>query len=287
MPVFAKRIPITDRELAQPHSTANLFALPNYCHYGVYRLPGAGFGVWRELAANMLITQEVLSGESESFALLYHWRVLPGRAPVPSHQRDIETVLAQFDGNPAVRVGLEERAAARSSLVLFLEYVPHALLDTLTDPISQAETLERQLFRMAAFLRSRELLHMDGHFGNIRADDERIYLVDFGMALSPRFDLEDSERDFVSEHANHDAQYAAMRLVNWLVTTVCGIPLPASGGPVARNMYVRRCASGDIPRDVPAPVAEILARHAAAAERMNDFVWRLNDGELDAKYPGP
>ena len=28
IPVFAKRIPITDRELAHPHSTANLFGLP-------------------------------------------------------------------------------------------------------------------------------------------------------------------------------------------------------------------------------------------------------------------
>jgi hypothetical protein len=37
VPVFAKRIPITDRELAHPHSTANLFDLPTYCQYGMYR----------------------------------------------------------------------------------------------------------------------------------------------------------------------------------------------------------------------------------------------------------
>ena len=30
-----------------------------------------------------------------------------------------------------------------------------------------------------------------------------------------------------------------MRLVNWLVTTVCGVPMPTSGGPVDRNAYVR------------------------------------------------
>lgn len=286
VPVFAKRIPITDRELAHPHGTANLFDLPTCCQYGMYRLAGPGFGAWRELAANMIVTEGILAGETESFPLLFHWRVLPGRAPVASEQLDIDAVVAQFGGAPAVRIRFEELAAATSSLVLFLEYVPYPLLDRLTDPVGQAETLERQLFEIVAFLRNRELLHMDGHFGNIRADDDRIYLVDFGLATSPRFDLSNAERDFVAKHVGHDAQYAAMRLVNWLVTTVCGVPMPAIGGPVDRNVYVRRCAIGDIPQDVPAAVAEILARHAPAAARMNDFCWRLFDGDIHADYPG-
>ncbi len=286
VPVFAKRIPITDRELAHPHSTANLFDLPTYCQYGMYGLAGPNFGAWRELVANMIVTEGVLAGEAESFPLLYHWRVLPGRAPIASEQLDIDAVVAQFGGAPAVRIRFEELAAATSSLVLFLEYVPYPLLDRLTDPVGQAETFERQLFEIVAFLRSRELLHMDGHFGNIRADDDRIYLVDFGLATSPRFDLSNAERDFVAQHGGHDAEYAAMRLVNWLVTTVCGVPVPASDGPVDRNMYVRRCASGQIPQDVPAAVAEILARHAPAAARMNDFCWRLFDGDIHAEYPG-
>ncbi len=77
-----------------------------------------------------------------------------------------------------------------------------------------------------------------------------------------------------------------MRLVNWLVTTVCGVPSPAGEAPVERNVYVRRCASGDIPPDVPAPVARLLARHAPTAARMNDFCGRLFTGELHAPYPG-
>jgi hypothetical protein len=286
VPVFAKRIPITERELAHPHRTANLFDLPTCCQYGMYGLAGPSFGAWRELAANMIVTEGVLAGDAESFPLLYHWRVLPGRAPIASEQLDIDAVVAQFGGAPAVRIRLEELAAATSSLVLFLEYVPYPLLDRLTDPVGQAEALERQLFEIVAFLRSRELLHMDGHFGNIRADDDRIYLVDFGLATSPWFDLSSAERRFVAQHVGHDAEYAAMRLVNWLVTTVCGVPVPASGGPVDRNMYVRRCASGHIARDVPAAVAELLARHAPAAARMNDFCWRLFDGDIHAEYPG-
>ena len=65
---------------------------------------------------------------------------------------------------------------------------------------------------------------------------------------------------------------------------MCGVPVPASGGPVARNAYVRRCASGDIPQDVPASVAGILHRHAPAAARMNEFHWRLYDGDIYAQY---
>ncbi|HUS63261.1 MAG TPA: hypothetical protein VMZ28_01920 [Kofleriaceae bacterium] len=286
VPVFAKRIPITDRELAHPHSTANLFDLPTCCQYGMYGLAGPSFGAWRELAANLIVTEGVLAGETEAFALLHHWRLLPGRAPIASEQVDIDAVVAQFGGDAAVRVRLEELAAASSSLVLFSEHVRDPLLDRLTDPVGQAGILERQLFEIVAFLRGRELLHMDGHFGNIRADDDRIYLVDFGLVTSPRFELSNAERDFAARHVGHDADYAAMRLVNWLVTTVCGIPVSAGERPVDRNRFVRRGASGDIPPDVPAAVADVLARHAPAAARMNDFCGRLFDGDIHAQYPG-
>jgi hypothetical protein len=127
---------------------------------------------------------------------------------------------------------------------------------------------------------------MDGHFGNMRTDGERIHLTDFGLVTSPRFDLSAAEQDFVQRNATHDAGYAAMRLVNWLVIAVCGVALPASGGPVARNEYVRRCAAGDIPADVPPAVAAILTRHAPAAATMNSFYWRLFGGDVHAEYPG-
>ncbi|MFS0702926.1 serine/threonine protein phosphatase [Cellulomonas sp. 179-A 9B4 NHS] len=283
--VFAKRVPVTDRELAHPRSTADLFGLPLTCQYGMHPLAGPGFGAWRELAANRLVTGGLLAGETESFALLHHWRVLPGRPPVAAEHRDVEAVVAQFGGDPAVRTRLEELAVARSSLVLFLEHLPDPLVDRLDDYTACPETFERRLLEAVAFLRSRGLLHMDGHFANMRADDERVYLVDLGLATSPLFDLSDAERDFVADHVDHDADYAATRLVNWLVTTSCGVPMPASGFPAARDAYVRRCADGDVPQDLPADVAGLLARHAPAAARMNDFHRRLVDGDLHARYP--
>lgn len=261
VPVFAKRVPLTDRELAGPRSTANLFDMPLYCQYGV---ASPGFNAWRELAAN-----EILTGTG-SFPRLFHWRVLPGRPAVADEHADVDAVVAMLgDG---VRARFEALAAATHSLVLFSEYVPHALYDWLRhDPASKAKLMEQQLMHIVAVLRDHELLHMDGHFGNLRTDGERLVLTDFGLVTSPRFDLSVAERAFVRRNATHDADYAAMRLVNWLAVAVCGV----SEVPAARNEFVGRCAQGDIPATVPPAIAEIIARHASAAARSNGFYWQL------------
>ncbi|MEQ7127673.1 hypothetical protein ABN034_24570 [Actinopolymorpha sp. B11F2] len=281
--VFAKRVPLTDRELAHPRSTTNLFDLPLLCQYGI---GSPGFNVWRELAANMIVTDGVLAGETESFPLLYHWRVLPGRPPAAAEHADVDAAVAALDSSPAVRARLEALAAASHSLVLFCEYIPYPLAGWLgEDPAGKAEMVERQLSEIVAFLRGRELLHMDGHFGNMRTDGERIYLADFGLATSPRFDLSAAERDFAERNAAHDADYAAMRLINWLVAATCGVPVPTTGGPVARNEFVRRCADGHHPDGLPPAVAAVLTRHAPTAARMNSLYCRLFGGDVHAQYP--
>lgn len=281
--VFAKRIPLTDRELVDWGSTANHFGVPLFCQYGI---GGPGFNGWRELAANIVVTDGVLAGEARLFPMLYHWRVLPGRSAIADEHADIDAVVAANGGSSAVRGRLEALAAAPCSLVLFSEYIPLAMGDWLREnPIGKAVAVERQLAEILTFLREHELLHMDGHFGNIRSDGERIYLTDFGLATSPRFDLSSAERDFVERHATYDADYAAMRLVNWIVTDVCGVRTPHTGGPVARNEYVIECAAGRIPGGVPPTVAAILARHAPAAARMNGFLWNLFAGEIHTQYP--
>lgn len=280
VPVFTKRIPLTDREVANSGSTANLFDLPMFCQYGI---GGPGFNAWRELAANVIVTDAVLAGETQSFPILYHWRVLPGRSPVAAEHADIDAAVTGQGGSPAVRARLEALAAATSSLVLFCEYIPHPITDWLREHAAdKAVAVERQLVEIVTFLRDRELLHMDGHFGNIRTDMERIYLSDFGLAISPHFDLSSAERDFTAQHVTHDAGYAAMRLVNWLVTDVCGVP---RGVPVAHDEYVRQCAAGRIPDDVPPEVAAILTRHTPVAAKMNAFYGRLFHGDLHAEYP--
>jgi hypothetical protein len=284
VPVFAKLVPLTDLERAHPHDTANLFDLPMYCQYGI---GGPSLNAWRELAANRIVTDGVLAGETASFPLLHHWRVLPGRPPAAPEHADVDAVVAALGGSAAVRARLDALAAASYSLVLCGEYVPRPLPEWLGEhPADKAEAVERQLSRIVAFLRDRELLHLDGHVGNMRTDGERIHLTDFGLATSPTFDLSDAERDFVRRNAGHDADYAAMRLVNWLVTDVCGVGVPPDGIPVARNEYVLRCATDGVPDHVPPAVAAVLTRHAPAATRMNALYWRLFGGDLTAEYPG-
>ncbi|GAB2681495.1 BUD32 family EKC/KEOPS complex subunit [Nocardia goodfellowii] len=277
-PVFAKRIPLTDRELTHWGSTANLFELPMFCQYGI---GGPSFNAWRELAANIVVTQSVLAGETQSFPMLYHWRVLPGRSPIAAEHADIDAVVAAQGGSPAVRTRLEALAAARSSLVLFCEYIAQPLSDWLQeDAESKAAAVAQQLSEIAGFLRDRKLLHMDGHFGNILGDEHRIYLSDFGLATSPHFDLSTTERAFAERHATFDADHAAMRLVNWLVIDIWGV----ATCPVTRNQVVTQCATGRIPDGVSPVVAGILAQHAPAAAKMNAFYWKLFDGDVEAKY---
>ncbi|MER7364008.1 hypothetical protein [Nonomuraea wenchangensis] len=64
-PVFVKRVPLTDLERQPEHvrSTANLFDLPVFCHYGVGAIGGPGFGVWRELAVHTMTTNWVLAAQ--------------------------------------------------------------------------------------------------------------------------------------------------------------------------------------------------------------------------------
>jgi hypothetical protein len=90
------------------------------------------------------VTDAALAGQTASFPLLHHWRVLPGRAPVAAEHADIDVVVAAMADDPAVRDRLEALAAASHSLVLFCEYIPQAMDDWLRDDLAgKAETVER------------------------------------------------------------------------------------------------------------------------------------------------
>ncbi|MBB4687802.1 protein kinase family protein [Amycolatopsis jiangsuensis] len=264
VPVFAKRVPLTDLERRHPHSTANLYGLPVFCHYGLGSPEGSA---WRELAAHVMATGWVLAGECEHFPLLHHWRVLPvaaGRVP----DRGFEEDLAYWGGSDAVRRRLTELDETTSSVVLFCEYVPTTLHSWLPTHLDQVERVEQQLFTTVAFLRQRDLLHFDAHFGNFLTDGDRLHLADFGLALSRRFDLNAEEREFAELHVGYDEAYVSMHLVNWLVTELCG-----TGDRPARVAAVRRAAAGEL--TLPEPVASVVARHAATAVVLNDFFDRV------------
>ncbi|WP_031160336.1 serine/threonine protein phosphatase [Streptosporangium roseum] len=296
VPVFVKRVPLTDveRHADNVMSTANLFGLPPFCQYGLVEVGGPGFGAWRELAANVMTTNWVLAGRSAAFPLLYHWRVLPGAPPPTEEHADVEAVVRYWEGSPAVRQRLHALARASASIVLFQEFIPYNLDDWLAAQLAAGQDaaiaacamVESCLPTDVAFMNGHGLMHFDAHFGNILTDGRRLYIADFGLATSPRFDLSAQEIGFLDRNGTHDMGYALMRLVNWLVTNVCGVATPREGGPVQRNEYIRACAAGAVPVGAPPAVTAVLRRYAPAAAVMNDFYWDLFGVDRTTPYPG-
>ncbi|GIH94238.1 serine/threonine protein phosphatase [Planobispora siamensis] len=296
LPVFAKRIPLTDleRRPGNAMSTANLFGVPAFCQYGLTAVAGPGFGAWRELAAGVMTTNWVLAGRSAAFPLLYHWRVLPGAPPPTEEHADIEAVVRYWDGSPAVRDRLHALARASAAVVLFQEFIPHTLDDWLIAQraagqdaaMAASAMVESCLLTDVAFMNDQELMHFDGHFGNILTDGRRLYIADLGLATSSRFDLSRQEIEFLERNRSHDLGYALMRLVNWLVTNLCGVGAPQSGGPARRNDYIRACADGADPAGAPPAAAAVIRRYAPVAAAMNDFYWELYGTSRTTPYPG-
>jgi hypothetical protein len=256
-PVFVKRVPVTDLELRPENlgSTANLFELPNFCHYGVGLIGGPGFGAWRELATHVMTTNWVLAGDHEGFPLMYHWRVLPrpGQS-LPEELADVEKAVSYWGGGAEIRRRIEAVRDASASIALFLEHVPHNLHDWLNTQVDAGdEALERacamvepELRAGTSFMNARGLLHFDVHFQNVLTDGERLYFADYGLAISSEFDLAPDEKRFFAEHQAYDRRYSVTHLVRWL-----------------------RVALQDKP--VPPQVAALLQRHTPVAEAMTDF----------------
>ncbi len=120
---------------------------------------------------------------------------------------------------------------------------------------------------------------MDGHFANLRTDGTDIYLADFGLATSPRFELSPAERLFAEKHVTHDAAYAPCAWSTGWSRRCAVYPWPNATNSSAA---APRAAS---PGDVPPRAAAIMGRHAARAALMNSFYWNVFGGDLGAEYP--
>ncbi|WP_328912285.1 MULTISPECIES: protein kinase family protein [unclassified Streptomyces] len=280
-PVFVKQIRLTDleRRPENVHSTANLFGLPVFCHYGVGTIGAPGFGAWRELAVHTMTTNWVVAGDYEGFPLMYHWRVLTdsGR-PLPEELADVDRAVAYWGGGSGVRRRIKALQQSTASLVLFLEYIPHNLHDDWLGVRigSGDEAAERacamvdsELEAGVSFMNARGLLHFDAHFENILTDGRRLFFADYGLAISSRFELTQEEADFFDRHRTYDRCYTVTHLVNWLAVALYGY------APEEREAFVHTCAQGVPPEGIPAPVAALLVRHAPVAAAMGDFCRRF------------
>ncbi|MFF3488928.1 protein kinase family protein [Streptomyces sp. NPDC002701] len=291
-PVFVKRVPLTDVERQPEHvrSTANLFDLPVFCHYGIGAIGGPGFGVWRELAVHTMTTSWVLAAEHEGFPLMYHWRVLPDSTPLPEELADVERAVAYWGDAPQVRKRIHALQNSSASVALFLEYIPqnlHQWLDAQVEArdesTDRASTMvESALEAGTQFMNSRGLLHFDAHFENILTDGQRLYFADYGLAMSSGFDLSPEEIEFFDQHHTYDRSYTATYLVNWLVTALHRISRQDQDG---RYALVRAYADGQRPAGVPEATADILARNAPIAAVMSDFNRRFQRQSRHTPYP--
>lgn len=293
VPVFAKRVALTDLEKRAENrlSTANVFQLPAYCHYG---LGSPGFGVWRELAANSATTEWLLNAQSENFPLMYHWRELQG-APRPHEElSDVERAVAFWNSSAEMRARLDAIRRSSASVVMFLEYIPQNLFQWLAERKATGDVaieaacamVEQNLLSDVAQMNMGGLMHFDAHFRNILTDGERLYFADLGLATMREFDLSADETIFVDEHARHDTCYAVTQLVNWLVTNICDLPFRTNQRtPEARNDIVRQWAAGKEVGGAPAWAAKTIRRHAPVAAVMNAFYWQLHTESRMTPFP--
>jgi hypothetical protein len=285
VPVFVKRVPLTDveRRPENVRSTANVFGLPSFCQYGI---GSPGLGAWRELAVHTMTTNWVLAGRFPGFPLMHHWRVLPDTPqPLPEELADVERAVAYWGGAPQVRERIEALRTASASVTLFLEYMPHNLHDWLgarlasDDADTACAMVDRELAAVADFLQAQGVVHFDAHFENFLTDGRRLYLADYGLALSSRFRLTPEERDFFGRHLGFDHAYTATHLVKWLATALYGY------GRSEREAFIRACAEGARPEGVPPAAAGIITRYAPLAAVMADFSRRLQLESRRTPYP--
>ncbi len=221
--LLVKRIALTavEREPAHYLATQNYFHLPLCYHYAI---GSRGFGAWRELVAQQMASEWVLSQQCPHFPLLYHWRVLPradGDSPVLSEQQ-LAQECAFWQDEIAIEQRLRALQQADAEIYLFLEYVPYSLMqwlkqqagrNQLTAPLLNVET---QLRQVTHFMQAQGFIHFDAHFENILTDGEQLYFSDFGLANSLQFDLSPEERAFMQQHEHYDFYFVMLNLMHVL-----------------------------------------------------------------------
>ncbi|MET8851500.1 hypothetical protein [Amycolatopsis sp. NPDC004625] len=274
-PVFVKRVALTDLERRHEGSTADLYGLPPWSHYGV---GSAGGGAWRELAAHRAANGWVRTGQCGNFPLLHHWRVLPG---LPRPRPDRAPDIAFWHDDPGIRRRLEALDTATADLVLFLEHLPGTLAQRLDEHPGDLALAHRDLRAITEFLAARGIQHFDAHFANTLTDGERLYLTDFGLAAFPSFELSPAEAEFLAGHATHDRAYVLTHLVNTIVRK-----LVAGPDHRPRHAFVRECAAGRVVPGLGPVEAELLSRYTPVAAVVNEFYVALHGESRKTPYPG-
>lgn len=284
-PVFVKKVPLTDLEQLPQHfmSTENLFDLPLSYQYGV---GSAGFGAWRELATHIMTTNWVIAGECANFPIMYHWRILPsGPGDInTNYWGDIEEYCQYWENSANIRKRVEYLSKSSSHIALFLEYVPQNLHSFLSAHIAKGDDsveaavafVDEQLKKTTKYMNARGLMHFDAHFKNILTDGKQLYLSDFGLALSSKFDLTPEEIEFLKQHQSYDQACAAVNLLHCIITSLFG--------KEHWEIRLREYLTGELSKAPPA-INTIINRYAPIALLMDEFFQKLQFDRKSTPYP--
>ena len=284
-PVFVKKVPLTDLEQLPQHfmSTANIFDLPLSYQYGI---GSAGFGAWRELATHIMTTNWTITGECINFPMMYHWRILPsGPGDLNTdYWGDIEEHCLYWGNSNAIRKRVTDLNKAPAHIALFLEYAPQNLHEWLSAQIANgddsAETavafVDEHLKATNKYMNAHGLMHFDAHFKNILTDGKRLYLSDFGLALSSKFDLTPAEIEFLKQHQSYDQACAAVNLLHSIITSLFG--------KEHWEIRLREYLAGEL-SNVPPAINTIINRYAPIALLMDEFFQKIQKENKSTPYP--
>jgi hypothetical protein len=285
-PVFVKKVPLTDLEQLPQNfmSTANLFDLPLGYQYGI---GSAGFGVWRELATHVMTTNWVITSECANFPIMYHWRILPsGPGDINTNYLlwcDIEEYCQYWQYSTTIRKRVEDLNKASTHIALFLEYIPQNLREWLKCQIAKgdnsAETavafVDEHLKATNKHMNTHGLMHFDAHFENILTDGERLYLSDFGLVLSSKFNLSAAEREFLKQHQSYDQACAAVNLIHCIITSLFG--------KEQWEIRLREYLAGELD-NTPPTIAAVIKQYAPIALLMDEFFQKLQKESKSTPY---
>jgi hypothetical protein len=195
-PVFLKRLPLTDVEVANPGSTRNRFKLPTYYSYGV---GSAGFGSWREVVAH-----RATSG-TPGFPTLLHERVLPRTAmPRADLPWTADGYVAYWNGNRHIGEYMAARDAATHEVWVLLEHLPQTGTEWVLAHESEVDVILDAAYDIVRRLGDLGIVHFDSHLGNVITDGDGFRMTDFGLAVGDDFELTADERRFVDRHRHYD-----------------------------------------------------------------------------------
>ncbi len=125
-------------------------------------------------------------------------------------------------------------------------------------------------------MNQRGLLHFDAHFENILMDGKELYISDFGLALSSKFQLTQEEIKFFHQHHLYDQGCMAVNLLHCIVTSYFG----NENWETKLQTYLQ----GDQGK-LPLAIDTIIKKYAKIAFSIDRFFQNLQKRSKKTPYP--